>query len=200
MPIPLTGVLVVSFWKNLAKVGLIAAPYVAAPFTGGASLALIGAGAGAAGAALGGGGVKGALLGGAVGAIPGAASAASPAAKTGIDAALDASVPEALRATAATPSVWSRIAANPQMWEAASKMVGAATQAAGQNRSSLRQAQFADYVASGKGPNPVSPQLRSRASDLEDELMKRLTPGWFEQFGTYAAPALGIGCVLLKNK
>jgi hypothetical protein len=132
----------VSFWKNFAKVGLMAAPYVAAPFTGGASLALIGAGAGAAGAALNGGGVKGALLGGTLGAIPGVASAAAPATSTGINAALDASVPEALRATAATPSIWSRIAANPQTWEMASKMVGAATQAAAQNHSSLRQAQY----------------------------------------------------------
>jgi len=61
-----------SFWKNLAKYSLMAAPFVAAPFTGGASLALIGAGAGAASGALSGGGVKGALLGAGLGAIPGA--------------------------------------------------------------------------------------------------------------------------------
>lgn len=55
------------FWKKFAKIALAAAPIVAAPFTGGASLALIGAGAGAASSALSGGGLKGALLGGAMG-------------------------------------------------------------------------------------------------------------------------------------
>lgn len=55
------------FWKKLANIGLLAAPIVAAPFTGGTSLALIGAGAGAAQGALNGGGAKGALIGGAMG-------------------------------------------------------------------------------------------------------------------------------------
>ena len=59
------------FWKTLGKIASVAAPIVAAPFTGGATLALIGAGAGAAGGALQGGGVKGALLGGATGALTG---------------------------------------------------------------------------------------------------------------------------------
>lgn len=56
------------FWKKLGKIASFAAPIVAAPFTGGTSLALIGAGAGAANAALSGGGVKGALLGAGMGA------------------------------------------------------------------------------------------------------------------------------------
>lgn len=59
------------FWHKLAKIGAIAAPIVAAPFTGGASLAMIGAGAGAAEGALSGGGWKGAALGAGLGAIPG---------------------------------------------------------------------------------------------------------------------------------
>lgn len=68
-----------SFWKTLAKIGAFAAPIAAAPFTGGASLALIGAGAGAAEGALNGGGLKGALLGAGIGGatagfIPGAGS------------------------------------------------------------------------------------------------------------------------------
>lgn len=46
------------FWRKLAKIAAIAAPIVAAPFTGGMSLALIGAGSGAANAALSGGGWK----------------------------------------------------------------------------------------------------------------------------------------------
>lgn len=63
-----------SIWKKIAKIGLALAPVVAAPFTGGASLLAIGAGAGAASGALSG-GVKGALLGGAMGAIPGGSAA-----------------------------------------------------------------------------------------------------------------------------
>jgi hypothetical protein len=59
------------FWKTLGKIATVAAPIVAAPFTGGASLALIGAASGAANAALSGGGVKGALLGAGMGAVPG---------------------------------------------------------------------------------------------------------------------------------
>lgn len=57
-----------SKWKTAANIALTVAPIAAAPFTGGTSLALLGAGAGAAKAALNGGGAKGALLGGAMGA------------------------------------------------------------------------------------------------------------------------------------
>ena len=71
------------FWKNLAKIGSIAAPIAAAPFTGGATLALIGAGSGAAGGALSGGGWKGALMGAGLGAIPGVGKAISGAAGSG---------------------------------------------------------------------------------------------------------------------
>ena len=66
------------FWSKLGKIAAFAAPIVAAPFTGGATLALIGAGAGAASGALNGGGVKGALAGAATG---GLASGAIGAAK-----------------------------------------------------------------------------------------------------------------------
>lgn len=58
-----------SLWGKIAKIGLAAAPIVAAPFTGGASLALIGAGAGAASGAMNGGGLRGALTGGAMGGL-----------------------------------------------------------------------------------------------------------------------------------
>jgi hypothetical protein len=57
------------FWKGLGKVASIAAPIVAAPFTGGTSLALIGAGAGAANGLLNGGGMKGALMGAGLGGV-----------------------------------------------------------------------------------------------------------------------------------
>lgn len=63
------------FWKKLGKIASIAAPIAAAPFTGGATLALIGAGSGAASGALNGGGLKGALLGAGMGAIPGVGAA-----------------------------------------------------------------------------------------------------------------------------
>lgn len=81
------------FWKTLAKIGTIAAPIVAAPFTGGTSLALIGAAAGAANAKLNGAGLKGTLfgagIGGATAGIGGggggtAAKGATAAAGTGV--------------------------------------------------------------------------------------------------------------------
>jgi hypothetical protein len=74
-------------WKQVGKIALKAAPLVAAPFTGGASLLALGAGAGALSGALDGGGWKGALLGGGLGAIPvpGAGGAvASGATKVGL--------------------------------------------------------------------------------------------------------------------
>lgn len=79
------------FLRTLGKIASVAAPIIAAPFTGGATLALIGAGAGAAGGALSGGGVKGALMGAGLGAIPGlgtSSGAAGSAASMGAGAAL----------------------------------------------------------------------------------------------------------------
>lgn len=58
------------FWKKFGKIASVVAPIVAAPFTGGASLMLLGAGAGALGGAIDG-GWKGAVTGGAMGALPG---------------------------------------------------------------------------------------------------------------------------------
>lgn len=76
------------FWRTLGKVASVAAPIVAAPFTGGASLLAIGAGAGAANGLLSGGGVKGALMGAGMGAIPGMGGASGTAASMGTGAAL----------------------------------------------------------------------------------------------------------------
>lgn len=67
------------FWSKLGKIASIAAPIAAAPFTGGASLALIGAGAGAANAALNKQGLKGLALGAGLGAIPGLSGAGKAA-------------------------------------------------------------------------------------------------------------------------
>lgn len=50
------------FWKKAAEIAATAAPIVAAPFTGGSTLALIGAGSGAAKGLLNGQGLKGALI------------------------------------------------------------------------------------------------------------------------------------------
>lgn len=79
------------FWKTLARIGTIAAPIIAAPFTGGMSLAAIGALSGAANSALNGGGWKQDLLGAGLGAIPGlgtpgglAENAAKPALTAGL--------------------------------------------------------------------------------------------------------------------
>lgn len=79
------------FFKKVGKIAAVAAPIIAAPLTGGASLAAIGALSGAASGALNGGGLKGALLGAGMGAIPGiggASSGASSAASMGTGAAL----------------------------------------------------------------------------------------------------------------
>jgi hypothetical protein len=65
------------FWKKLGKIAAFAAPIVAAPFTGGLSLAAIGAGAGAASAAMDHKGLKGMLLNAGLGAIPGVGKAAT---------------------------------------------------------------------------------------------------------------------------
>lgn len=79
--------------KTIGKIGAIAAPIVAAPFTGGASLAAIGALSGAASGALNGGGLKGALTGGAMGAFTGGmGGAANSAAQVGAKAALQRAV------------------------------------------------------------------------------------------------------------
>lgn len=86
--------------KTAGKVAAIAAPIVAAPFTGGASLALIAAGAGAAGGALSGGGWKGAALGAGLGAATGGfgGGAAAGAGKSAITkAALGAAAKNALK-------------------------------------------------------------------------------------------------------
>lgn len=59
------------FWRKFAKIASIAAPIAAAPFTGGLSLAALGAGAGVAGSKLRGESWKKSLLMGGLGAIPG---------------------------------------------------------------------------------------------------------------------------------
>lgn len=72
------------WWKKVLKVAAAAAPIVAAPFTGGTSLALIGAGAGALSGALDG-GKKGALTGGLMGGLT--AGLGGGAAKLGVGGA-----------------------------------------------------------------------------------------------------------------
>lgn len=77
MATPTTGTVVAQpkkkkggFWSKLGKIASVALPIAFAPFTGGATLAAIGAGAGALGGVASGGGLKGALLGAGMGAIP----------------------------------------------------------------------------------------------------------------------------------
>jgi hypothetical protein len=63
------------FWSTLGNIVKTAAPFIAAPFTGGLSIPIgmaVNSGIGAATGALGGGGLKGALVGAAGGALPGA--------------------------------------------------------------------------------------------------------------------------------
>lgn len=86
-----------SWWKKVLNVAATAAPIVAAPFTGGTSLALIGAGAGALKGALSG-GAKGALTGAAMGAATSAigGGAAGAAAKRGAGEAASAAIKRAI--------------------------------------------------------------------------------------------------------
>ncbi len=88
--------------KKLGKIVSVAAPIIAAPFTGGTSLALIGAGAGALGGLASGGGLKGALLGAGMGAIPvpGAAGSAK---------ALNLTTGEAIKRGLLNPQALTRI-------------------------------------------------------------------------------------------
>ena len=85
------------WWKKALKVASVAAPIVAAPFTGGTSLAAIGALSGAVGGALDGGkkgALQGALLGGATSAMGGGAAGA--AAKRGQGEAVSAAIKRAV--------------------------------------------------------------------------------------------------------
>jgi hypothetical protein len=96
-----------SIWKKIAKVGLAAAPIIAAPFTGGTSLALIGAGAGAAGGALDG-GWKGALTGGATGALTGGLGGGANAAQ-GVAGAVKESAGSAIKRAILNPRALTQI-------------------------------------------------------------------------------------------
>jgi hypothetical protein len=121
------------FWSKLGKFASIAAPIVAAPFTGGATLALIGAGAGAAGGALSGGGLKGALLGGALGAIPGVGTAGKGA-QAGLQAAGKAGVGAGLKAAAKSAIT------NPAVLSGVGKALGGMADTAAQNRGAQTEA------------------------------------------------------------
>ena len=93
-----------SWWKKVLNVAATAAPIVAAPFTGGTSLALIGAGSGALKGALSG-GAKGALTGAAMGAATSAigGGAAGEAAKRGISEGVKESASAAIKRAILNP-------------------------------------------------------------------------------------------------
>jgi hypothetical protein len=50
------------------------------------------------------------------------------------------------------PSVWTRMARNPETWRAAAQMIAGATEGASRNRSSVGDVQRAEYVAGGGRP------------------------------------------------
>lgn len=93
-----------AWWKKVLNVAATAAPIVAAPFTGGTSLALIGAGAGALKGALSG-GAKGALTGAAMGAATSAigGGAAGAAAKRGVSEGIKESASAAIKRAILNP-------------------------------------------------------------------------------------------------
>lgn len=169
-------------WKDFLSIAVAAAPYVAAPFTGGASLALApyaGAGAGAIKGSDQ--GLKGALMGGtmglAMGSIPGAPGAApvaggalptsmaagGAAGQIGLDFAKN-QIPSSIVANAAQRAaggggLWQHFLKNKGL-EALSKMATSASTQMGADRkaaegaqdANLRKLQQAEYIASGGAP------------------------------------------------
>jgi hypothetical protein len=179
-------------WKKLAGLGLMAA----APFTGGTSMAwglpLI---LGAAGGALNG-GVEGAISGGA----GGAAGAMSP---NLMDNPMS-SGPIVSDAHGSTQSIWQKlggIAKDPDVLKAGGAALLGAVESSAQDRQhrgmtrgrDLQDMQAADYLSSGNAGRYSNPQglptyglmngaapssnVQAAASELEEELMKRLQKG-----------------------
>jgi len=147
--------------KKIGKVAAIAAPIVAAPFTGGASLALIGAGAGAAHGALSGKGAKGILGSAALGAVPGVGKLAA-AGKLGGTAAKVASTVGKAGGAAGKLGKVSKIAG------AAQKIGGAALEGEGggdrqQARAMRAQPQMASRPVSSVRARMAARRMSSRS-------------------------------------
>lgn len=145
------------FWKTLGKIGAIAAPIVAAPFTGGASLAAIGALSGAAGGALNGGGWKGTLLGAGIGGATagiggGAGSAAKGASKVGFG------------------NIAKSVLTDPNVLSSIGRTIGAGTDQAAQNRGAETEAQlFRDQIAMQAQRDHESELVRRAQLEMEQK-------------------------------
>jgi hypothetical protein len=137
-----------SWWKKVLNVAATAAPIVAAPFTGGTSLALIGAGSGALKGALSG-GAKGALTGAAMGAATSAigGGAAGEAAKRGISEGVKESASAAIKRAILNPRALTQLGG---------AAVGGPTEQMAQMISPFLPGAKA-YVPRQTGPKPMGP-------------------------------------------
>jgi len=137
-----------SWWKKVLNVAATAAPIVAAPFTGGTSLALIGAGSGALKGALSG-GAKGALTGAAMGAATSAigGGAAGEAAKRGISEGVKESASAAIKRAILNPRALTQLGG---------AAVGGQTEQVAQMIAPFLPGAKA-YVPRQTGPKPMGP-------------------------------------------
>jgi hypothetical protein len=201
-----------SFWQNFAKYGLMAAPYIAAPMTGGASIPL-GAAIGAGRAAVGGGGAGDIALGAGMGALGPATSALGPATSSAIQASasggLSAMQPGGLAtmegtpyevtppppAPTAEPGFWSKVAAQAKegmgqrdFWTTAAQSIAGGLEASRANRLDPGDIRALEWIQSGGAPSGPLGISRGSTSREQEEARKRLAgPGFWEQFLTYGA-------------
>jgi hypothetical protein len=185
-------------WSNLARYALMASPYVAAPFTGGATLAAIGAGSSAANALLGGGDAKDALLAGGLGAA-GPALGAAAGASTAVPAVGAAgAVPGAVGAAPQAGGFWSSLANRAQeglhqrdFWTTAAKSVAGGVAAHQANQPSIGDIQRLEYIRGGGIDGAYT--HKSTPREIE-EAKKRLNgPGFWQDLLSYGvAPGLAL--------
>jgi len=165
-----------SWWKKVLNVAATAAPIVAAPFTGGTSLALIGAGAGA---------VKGALSGGAKGALTGAAIGAGTSALGGGPAGATAARGMAGAVKESASSAIKRAILNPR---ALTQLGGAAV---GGRTEQLAQL-AAPFLQGAKAFNPNAAYTRGLPVDAVIPAPRDFTADVLKQAGMGAGQAQNV--------
>ncbi|HEX5109885.1 MAG TPA: hypothetical protein VFV95_15645 [Vicinamibacterales bacterium] len=186
-----------SFWDGLLKAAIYTGGAVAAPYTGGLSMA----GAGAAAGALDG-GWKGALAGGAAGAIPVGGNALGSALGAGAKAATEAGATAAGTAATTGGVAASSTFSNPKMWVEIGNILGKVAASRAANRPSIGELTRANLLASGESlfnPGPASAprtdaerRMRQAGTELEQDLRGRMTPSVWDDILNYAAPAMSM--------
>lgn len=194
-----TGEKKTPWWKRALKVAAAAAPIVAAPFTSGATLALIGAGSGALAGGLDG-GMQGALTGGALGAAT--AGLGGGAAGSAAKRQIGESVRSAVQRSILNPRALAQLAGagiggqTGQTLQMASTMLPGAREYQSGFRNTLRQAGIPESQIPGTAgyrPDIVAPAgerdaLMAQASRILD--LPSVQNQNFAPMPTAAAPAL----------